>query len=277
MNKINIFLFKPGNYENFGEYLCKQVIYKLGFDLNNYSNVNQITAPIDYIMTGIGGFLNKRIYDLYINKAAKWYVWGSGVHCIPSPEHRLPKEIIENKCIISLVRGPLTREYYNLSEDIPLGDAGYLTSYFFKITSSEKKNVFISHHYDDIIKPIDGVDIHLSAKMPPDSTGSFDKEFLYRLNLIANANIVLTSSMHVAIVCYSYGVPFAMVAKKETDLSKEWKWYDTLINMGITTKIRLVNSVEDGYRWWHEVKDQIKPISLQQQEVILNAFPFRRN
>jgi len=271
MKKINLFLFKtPGSYENMGEYLCKKVINEMGFELNNYSNERQIDSPIDYILTGIGGFLNNDIHSTYLTKANKWYVWGSGVHCIPLPDSKLSEDIIKNKCVISLVRGPMTRDYYGMDKDFPLGDPGYLASYFFKFPEDTKKNVLINHHHDNVIKPIDGIDIHLQSKMIP----PFDSSFLYMLNSICNANIVLTSSMHVAIVAYSYGVPFAMVAKRETDITTEWKWYDTLLNMGITKKITLCNSIEEGWAWWNSVKDEVKPITEEYQESIIKTFPF---
>ena len=277
MKKINIFLFKtPGDYENMGEFLCKKIINKMGFELNNYSNERQIDKPLDYILTGIGGFLNNQIYTTYLTKAKKWYVWGSGVHCIPLPDSKLPQTLINNKCVISLLRGPLTRDYYGMDKDFPLGDPGYLASYFFKFPEATKKNVLINHHYDNILKPIDGIDIHLSSKMSADSTGSVNGSFLYMLNNICNADIVLTSSMHVAIVAYSYGVPFAMVAKRETDITKEWKWYDTLLNMGITKKITLCSSIEEGWSWWNSVKGEVKPITLEYQEKIINTFPFQK-
>lgn len=277
MEKINIFLFKtPGNYENMGEYLCKKVISKMGFELNNYSNVRQIDRPIDYILTGIGGFLNNDIHSSFLTKAKKWYVWGSGVHCIPKPDSKLSEDIIKNKCIISLLRGPMTKDYYDIKDDILLGDPGYLASYFFKFPPTKKKNVLINHHYDNVLKPINGIDIHLPSKMTAEKNGSFDSAFLYMLNSICNANIVLTSSMHVVIVAYSYGVPFAFVGKRETDITTEWKQYDTLLNMGITKKITLCNSVEEGFAWWDSVKDKVKPITVEYQEKIIKAFPFEK-
>lgn len=276
-NTVNLFLFKtPGNYENMGEFLCKKIINKMGFELNNYSNVRRIDQPLDYILTGIGGFLNNQTHYAFLTKAKKWYVWGSGVHCIPLPDSRLSEDIINNKCIISLLRGPMTKDYYNIKDDILLGDPGYIASYFFKFPEGEKKNVLINHHHDDVIKPIDGIDIHLSSKMSADSSGSFDSAFLYVLKSICNANIVLTSSMHVAIVAYSYGVPFAFVAKRETDITNEWKQYDTLLNMGITKKIILCNSMEDGWSWWNSVKAEVKPITVEYQEKIIKTFPFKK-
>lgn len=272
--KINIFLFKPGVKENFGEYLCKSIINKLGFELNNYSNENKLTTPLDYILTAIGGFLNNVIYTAFLSgRIKKWYVWGSGVDCNISNKSRLPQSVIENKCIISLLRGPLSKEFYGI-KDVLTGDPGYLASYFFKFPEEVKKNVLVNHHYDNVINPIPGIDIHLSAKLEPDETGSFDKSYMYMLKSIANANIVLTSSMHVAIVAYCYGVPFAMVAKREFDLAKQWKWYDTLLNMGVDKKIILCKSIEEGFDWYNSIKDEMKPITTEYQEKIIGTFPF---
>ena len=273
--KINIFLYRPGVKENFGEYLCKKVINKLGFELSNYSNRDKLTDRLDYILTGIGGLLNAHYYNAFFNnKIEKWYVWGTGLDRHLVKGQRLPQDIIENKCIISLLRGPLTKEYYGI-KDVLLGDPGYLASYFFKFPKeSNKKNVLINHHFDNTIKPIPGVDTHLSALLNLDETGSFVKSFMYMLSSIANANIVLTSSMHVAIVAYSYRVPFAMVAKREANLAEEWKWYDTLLNMRVGKKIVLCKSIEEGFNWYNSIKDEMKPITIEYQEKIIEAFPF---
>lgn len=275
--KINTFLYKPGaTQENFGEYLCRKIINKLGFELNRYSTIHPPTDILDYILTGIGGFLNNHVYSTFLgDRIKKWYVWGSGVDCNIIEGRRLPQDVLDNKCIISLLRGPLTKEYYNI-EDVPLGDPGYLVSYFFKFPKeANKKSVLINHYYDNVIKSISGVDIHLSAGLSPDKTGSFDNSFMYMLSSIVNANIVLTSSMHAAIVAYSYGVPFAMVAKREYDLANQWKWYDTLLNMGIGKKIVLCKSIEEGFAWYNSVKAEMKPITTEYQEKIIEAFPFK--
>jgi len=278
MKKINIFLFKSGTkIENFGECLCKEIINKLGFEPNSYSNIYPPTGVFEYILTGIGGLLNHEYYSKFFSKAKKWYIWGSGANC-NGEGGKVSQDVLKNKCIISLLRGPLTKEYYGIKDDVLLGDPGYLTSYFFKFPKETKKNVLINHWWDahasNVKKPILGVDIHLSAGLNPDKTGSFSKSFTYMLNSIANANIVLTSSMHVAIVAYSYGVPFAMVAKRGCDLATEWKWSDTLLNIGISKKIVLCKSIEEGFNWYNSVKDEIEPITIEYQEKIIGAFPF---
>lgn len=269
---INIFLFKAeGNNENFGEYLCKKVIYELGFKLNNYSNIRRLDRPIDYIMTGIGGFLNNNIYmDFFGDKIKKWYVWGSGVECTPVPGQELPMSVLKDKCIITMLRGPMTKSFYGIEGDILLGDPGYLASYFFKFPIEEKKNVFIQFYYDKVAKKIDGADVHLSSLLP----APIDNSFFNVLKNISNAKIVLTGSMHIAVAAHSYGVPWALVSKEHTDLANEWKWHDTLSNIGIDKEdIKLCNSVEEGFEWWNSIKTKVKPITKEYQEKIIGAFP----
>lgn len=276
--EINLFLFQPDEGENFGEYLCKMVIKEMGFNLNNYSTTNPIPKQLDHVLTGIGPFFNEELYRAHLKgKFKKWYVWGTGVHCIVRPNFgsRLPADVI-NQCVITLLRGPLTKEYSGIKEDVLLGDPGYLASYFFKFPEEEKKNVLITHHHDTVKKEMKDIDIELSCLMKEEENSSFDDKALTILKSISNANIVLTSSMHIAIVAYTYGVPFAMVSKVERDLSKEWKWHDTLQNMGITKEIKLCNSVEEGYAWWNSVKDEIKPFTVEYQEKILATFPFKK-
>ena len=186
--EINLFLFKPVNAENFGEYLCKKIINEMGFELNNYSDTNPIPNQLDYILTGIGGFFNEFIYHTYLKgKFKKWYIWGNGVDCIPKPnwESRVPDDVVKNDCVITLLRGPLTKEYYGIEEDILLGDPGYLASYFFKFPEEKKKNVLIKHHYDITRKDMDNIDVEFSCLMKPDEYGDIDNKFLTILKSIA--------------------------------------------------------------------------------------------
>jgi len=274
---INIFLFKSeGLTENFGECLCKKVIHEMGFSLDNYSNVRRLPGypQVKEVMTGIGGCLNTNIYELYIgDHIEKWYVWGSGLDCALRPHLKLPKKILD-KCIITMLRGPETKEFYNIEGDILLADPGYLASYFFKFPPEEKKNVFVQFYYDkEVNRKINGVDVYLSSLLQPD----VDKSFFSVLKNISNANIVLTGSMHIAIATHSYGVPFAIVSKEGRDSATEHKWYDTLLNIGLEKKdIWLCNSVQEGWEWWNSIKDKIRPITKEYQEQIIRAFPFEK-
>jgi len=271
-------MFQPEHGENFGEYLCKKTINKMGFGLNNYSNQKPIIGRLDYVLTAVGGYFNMRIYRRELkDRFKKWYIWGNGVDCNPKPNgrSRVPYRVVRDQCVITLLRGPLTKQYYDIRGDVLLGDPGYLASYFFDIPEEPKRNVLITHHYDTEKKNMVGIDVELSCLMKSDKNGSIDTKFFQILKNIVNANIVLTSSMHVAVVAYSYGVPFAMVSKRETDLAREWKWYDMLQNIGVTEEIRLCESVEEGLAWWNSVKHQIKPITIDYQEKIIDSFPFK--
>ena len=174
-----------------------------------------------------------------------------------------------------MLRGPLTKKFHNIKDGVLLGDPGYLASYLFKFIPEEKKNIFVQFYYDKVAKRIDGVDVNLSALLKPNNKGFFDEAFFNILKNISNANIVLTGSMHIAITAHSYGVPWALVSKEGTDLADEWKWHDTLSNIGIEKKdIKLCNSVKEGFEWWNSVKNKVKPITKEYQKKIIKAFPF---
>ena len=273
MEPINIFLFKSaGNTENFGEYLCKKVITAMGYTMNNYSNVRPPDKPLDYIMTGVGGFLNNNIYTLYkLNNAKKWYVWGSGVECEPVKGQELPMDVLKDKCIISMLRGPMTKEFYDIKENILIGDPGFLASYFFKFPEEEKKKVFIEFYYDNAKRKLIDTDINISSLLQP----PVDVNFMSVLKAISNASIVVTGSMHIMIAAHSYGVPWAPAYKEHTNLIDEWKWHDITSSIGLDpSDLKLCNSAAEGLEWWDSVKDKIKPITVDYQEQIIKAFPF---
>jgi hypothetical protein len=271
---INIFLYKAGKNENFGEYLFKKIVNELGFLYNDYSAIKPPDKDINYILTGIGGNFNGSFYFKYFkNKIKKWYVWGSGViKSTPTSIHKFPNNILQDKCVIKMLRGPLTKQFHNIKSDVLLGDPGYLASYFFKFPKDIKKNVFVQFYADKTRKKISGTDINLSALL---NNGFFDESFFNILKNISNANIVLTGSMHIAIVAHSYGVPWALVSKERTNLVNEWKWHDTLSNIGIEKKdIKLCNSVEEGFNWWDSIKNKVRPITKEYQDQIIKVFPF---
>jgi len=274
---VNIYLYKAGKNENFGEYLFKKIVNELGYDYDDYSVINPPYKNLDYILTGIGGNFNGNIYSKFFkDKIKKWHVWGSGViKNNPSGVHRLSEEVLKNKCVIAMLRGPLTKEFHNIKDNILFGDPGYLASYFFKFTGEHKKNVFVQFYADKVRKEVKGVDINLSSMLLPDDSGSFDFSFFNILKNISNANIVLTGSMHIAIAAHSYGVPWAVVPKEKVDISKEWKWHDTLATINIKPEeFKLCNNVDEGFQWWDSIKDKIKPITKEYQKQIIKAFPF---
>jgi len=276
-NKIvNVFLFRAAPYENFGEYLCKKILDEMNVKCKHYSQANPPPNNIGHIMTGIGGFLNNNIYSSFFgDRINKWYVWGSGVECQPIlGQTELPDKVLKEKCVISMLRGPMTKDYYNIKDDILLADPGYLASYFFKFPKEEKKSIFIQFYYDKIPTIIPDVDVHLTTLLKP-KQGTFDLDFFEILKNISNASIVLTGSMHVAITAHSYGVPWAIVAKEHVDASKEWKWQDTTACMGLDKEdLKICTGPEDGLIWYNSVKDKFKPVTLDYQNEIIRVFPF---
>jgi hypothetical protein len=222
----------------------------------------------------VGGNFNNDVYSKFFNdKIKKWYVWGSGViKNNPNINHRLSKEILNNKCVITMLRGSLTKQFHDIKNEMLLGDPGYLVSYFFKFPKGPKKNVFVQFYYDKKRREMGDADVNLSALLKKDV---FDKDFLNILKNISNANIVMTGSMHVAIAAHSYGVPWAVVSKERVDISKEWKWHDMLSAIDIEPKeFKSCNTIEEGFQWWNSIKTKIKPITNEYQKQILDAFPF---
>lgn len=272
---INLFLYKSGQNENFGEYLCKKIINELGFAYNSYSPIHPPRKKIDHIVTGLGGYFNSQVYLKYFkNKIDRWYVWGTGVSKKrPNIERSLiSKELLNDKCVVTMVRGLLSKEFQGLPDTILIGDPGYLTSYFFEFPEEDKKNVFVQFYNDKIPKKIVGADVHLSSLL---KINNFDDQFFNILRNISNANIVLTGSMHIAIAAHSYGVPWAVVPKERVNSAMEWKWHDTLSGININPEeFKLCNSIDEGFQWWESVKNKIKPITKEYQEQIIESFPF---
>lgn len=291
MNTINLFTFKPhkktmgGNCWNFGEYLSRKILQKMGYHVNHFHNGNYPKNDINDLVVGIGGILHyKALKRAMIDRVKHIHIWGTGF----GSERNMYRWLIRgediNKFSFNMVRGVLTRDCYKLPKDVLLGDHGFLTSLLYPNASKQGNNkiVYVKHlldYRDDetILKKYDDIDEIIETNMPePD----FDKHFFDILNKISSAKLVITNSMHGAIVAHSYGVPWCISPRHkrrstvEQDISKEAKWFDSFSSCGLdAADLKICHNSKDGFRWWDKISKKIRPIDKEYRERILDSFP----
>lgn len=287
---------QPDGSENFGEYLCFRILKNLGCEPVRLPTPYQSPAAAaaewdadrarfercfveaDYLFTALGGLLNTRIWNALTSRREAppraWHVWGSGVdHIKPEPRYRLPPAV---SALLKphLVRGPLTRDYYALPAETLLGDPAYLAPRLWRFPERDPQSVFIQF-FDDAV-PLWPTDCEnwYSARLTGDPR-EIERQFLAILEVIQNASVVLTSSMHAAVVAHAYGVPWAPARRERIDCAFSWKWHDTFAALGLEpSDFRSCDSAAEAAAWHRSIRHKLHPITPAKQDAILLAFPF---
>jgi hypothetical protein len=100
------------------------------------------------------------------------------------------------------------------------------------------------------------------------------KKFWLKIREIISSKFVLTNSLHTAIICQGYGVPWALCLAEGDTLNFPDKWQDLFEFLGIDKKVIIVKDYEQALKWWNEVGStaQIKNLL-----PLLRSFPLPIN
>jgi hypothetical protein len=156
-------------------------------------------APIDKAdVVMVGSVMNQ-----YVRTNSRAQVFGSGVRSLPiAPLGPEPDSV-------SLIRGALSRDALGLPASTPLGDPGLLISRIHPASRSPKKQPLAVPHFSAFNSTEGRTSLRIAR-----SRG-------YRVSLpnipvlematnIANASVVLTSSLHAMVFAHSYGTPVVL-------------------------------------------------------------------
>jgi succinoglycan biosynthesis protein ExoV len=169
------------------------------------------------------------------------------------------------------VRGPHTRRAFRLPEDCPLGDPGLLAPHFWPAPllppSPAGEVLTVCHIGTQPPRPVPGSDAVVSMRVKPGQA-------LEVLARIARARLVLTESLHGAILAQAYGVPWAPAASQERGPASA-KWADWYAYLGLEGPDRVKQgswqrTVSEGWSWWEEMGQQGRVRDLGP---LLGAFP----
>jgi succinoglycan biosynthesis protein ExoV len=202
----------------------------------------------DSILVGIGTVLSDKLPD-----AKHYHVIGSG-----TGYGELSKLNNENTTF-HFVRGPLTAEKLNLSNEQYITDPGILIADLRPVEVSKKKGIAFMPHVG-----IDSIEYKVlveSMGWTYISPSSSEHEVL---SAIASASLLVTSAMHGAIIADSYRVPWIPIITSSEILP--FKWRDWCLTMQLKFEAHEIPPL------WHvegstgaKIKNKIKSIYIQKR------------
>lgn len=244
---------------NVGDYLNEVIIDLLGYAPICYSDADHQRSHHKSCLLAIGSVLD---VDWIRRIQRPKNIWGSGFW----GDSRLTPNDLED-CTIHAVRGPLTRTLLNLPKELPLGDPALLLSRLAPLSRQSDSGVVYIPHFNsrmtlskNILKEI-GANKLLDPGIRRDQVWDF-------LQTIVDSELVLTASLHGAIIAQAYGRPWALCRVTNKTYDKPLKWTDWFMYLGIKT-VFCENAIE-ATRWWKSVG---KYGTVRDLDPLLSAFP----
>ena len=190
----------------------------------------------------------------------KFHIWGQGKG---HGEHFWYKNFDIN---FYLIRGETTRKALDLPDDIPTGDPGFIMPELLPIKPDKSFGITYAphnqnrkHHPAKCYKM--GCDDYFDVMI-------HRAFFVDRLKRLIRSKFVLTNSLHVAILCRAYNVPFAVSLLDGEKFSFPTKWDDIFDWLGV--ELEIVKDYKSGLKWWNK---NIKGTDLPDTKHILKTLP----
>lgn len=140
--------------------------------------------------------------------------------------HNSPKFL--GKWYFAFVRGPLTAKLLGLPEEIGVGDPAYIVDEIFNISPCQSRSgvIFVPHCDNDLIYQWSAICRcagvrYVSPSRPPEEV----------IREIASAKMVITESMHGAIIADSLRVPWIPIRIGNNILEFKWEDFCSTINI----------------------------------------------
>jgi len=245
---------------NFGEHITPYILNYYGLKWKKFSDRSDSD---DKCIMMIGSELHYNKMEWLKTAGMKEiHVWGQGKG---TGEKFDPKKY---NVKFHLIRGETTRKDLDLDSSIPTGDPGFVMPLISDIKRNNIKDTIYMPHWQ-----------HRKNIKEKQKLWSFSKyidimmskeNFLPVLDQLVNAQFVMTTSLHVSIICLAYKVPFCVIKTKEEKLSYyPNKWNDVFDWVGV--KMKVCNNLVEGVGWWRE---NVKDHEIPDPKNILDTFPF---
>jgi hypothetical protein len=271
-NRVLIWYWREEKKDiNFGDYITAVLLKKFGYKTVEYCNASSLNIldRYDFCLLGVGSELHKERVDLL--NIPRLYIWGQGKG--HGEFFDIKSDPYANKVKIFAVRGPHTVRQLKLSDETPLGDPAFLMPLFFNIKKdpSQYKITYIPHNWNREgwrrkIKEI-GAERYIDI---------FCSRNAFRTNLreIVSSKFVLTSTLHTAMICHAYRVPWALCLANGDELNFPDKWKDFFEFLGIDNTGNAVQNYSEGLKWWQDVGSKAK---IRDLLPLLDSFPLPIN
>jgi GT2 family glycosyltransferase/glycosyltransferase involved in cell wall biosynthesis/SAM-dependent methyltransferase len=122
------------------------------------------------------------------------------------------------------VRGPLSRSFLRLGDDVPVGDPGLLLPALHQVREEKKSNDtllvphFLDTRSDEELRQLSGCSRVLRPNIPNRMTAITDF-----IDELVGSEFVLCGSLHAAITAAAYGKPFAFWNSGNIDIPFKWR------------------------------------------------------
>jgi hypothetical protein len=249
------------NVLNFGEHITPYILDYYNIEWKKFSDRSDSDDKCIIII--IGSELHRTQMELFKKSGMKEiHVWGQGKG---TGEKFNPKDY---NVKFHLIRGETTRKDLGLDSSIPTGDPGFVMPLICNIQRKKATNIIYMPHWQhrekiQVKEKLWGFNKYIDIMMPKES-------FLPVLDQLANARFVMTTSLHVSIICLAYKVPFCIIKTKEENLSYyPKKWDDVFDWVGV--KMQVCDNFAEGVSWWRE---NVKDREIPDPKNILDTFPF---
>jgi len=240
---------------NLGEWFCKLILNHLGYEVRYHQEGTVETEPCLMV---IASDFHRRKIDRLLQEVPKVVVWGAGTgKRLAQYAFNIAQEPYASQVRVYALRGPITAQRCGAA-GVPLCDPAFLLPSMLPVTRSAAHNevLYVPHWWEregagDRLSDI-GADSYLDVIME-------EKDVLPTIQRIINARFVLTSTLHTAILCIAYGVPWAVyLSPTRTDVPQPIKWRDTFASMGCR-RPRPVANLQAGKQWWATVGSKLRP------------------
>lgn len=247
---------------NLGDYIIEHILNCTGVPVECYSEaLNRRSFSADErCLLGVGTLIDAH-WLTYIKPHKD--IWGCGY----AGDQRLFKTDYKETCTFHAVRGPLTRDALGLPGDFPIGDPGLLLPHLTDFSRNPSGQVLYIPHFEtrDALRrntlELIGADDYLDICC-------LRTEFCARLERIANAKFILTTSLHGAIIAQAYGVPWALCCPPQARHNMPGKWEDWFAYLGL--HVKFCDHLDDAVRWWERFGSKG---TIRDLEPLIRSFP----
>jgi hypothetical protein len=222
---------------NLGDYITQFLIEAFGYEFVAYEKGDTSLVWI------IGSLFDPHWFGKYAERPDK-IIWGCGF----SGNTALDPERVKQACDIRAVRGYKTRAYLNLPDTIPVGDPALLLPKFLPLEKQSSGEVLYIPHFESRDRLSAGVLDELGATSYTDIACT-RQQFFDTIATINNADFVLTSSLHGAIISQAYQTPWALVVPESSAWNMPFKWADWFDYLGHEQLIKCPN-ISAAREWW---------------------------
>ena len=221
-------------------FYCKVPIGNFGDDMNDwfwddiFPEFRDIA--VGRAMFGIGSILWKRNVEQFDRILVMGS--GTGVGILP--------DVLPEDTIIGFVRGPMTAEHFKLDPEMAISDPAICTprTRAFKTMPEHHGDTVLVPHCGTITMPINWDRVAGRAGMRLVSPSGESKSVISE---IAGASLVVTESLHGAIIADAFRVPWIAIAMRPNFNS--FKWHDWAQTLGLDLEIvNLLGPMKRGFK-----------------------------